>query len=90
MSNQYVAAMGGMPRIRPRGANAPAGLLSVVLIGLGALAIEQAAQNLMPPMTPPSSCCVRARRGGGASAWPPAGSQPAPASRSRSARSRRV
>src|SRR3954471_6278 len=48
MSNQYVAAMGGMPRIRPRGANAPAGLLSVVLIGLGALAIEQAAQNFMP------------------------------------------
>src|SRR3954468_10789904 len=53
MSNNYAAAMsqfGGMPRIRPRGANAPAGLLSVVLIGLGALAIEQAAQNFMPAL----------------------------------------
>jgi len=47
MSNSYVAGM-GMPRIRPRGANAPAGLLSVILIGLGAFAIEQGAQNFLP------------------------------------------
>jgi regulator of protease activity HflC (stomatin/prohibitin superfamily) len=47
MSNNYAVAM-GMPRIRPRGANAPAGLLSVILIGLGAFSIEQAAQNAMP------------------------------------------
>ncbi len=47
MSNNYVAGM-GMPRIRPRGANAPAGLLAVILIGLGVFAIEQGAQNYLP------------------------------------------
>jgi regulator of protease activity HflC (stomatin/prohibitin superfamily) len=47
MSNNYVVGM-GMPRIRPRGANAPAGLLAVILIGLGAFAIEQGAQNFLP------------------------------------------
>ncbi len=47
MSNNYAVAM-GIPRIRPRGANAPAGLLAVILIGLGVLSIEQGAQNFMP------------------------------------------
>ncbi len=49
MSNNYVVGT-GMPRIRPRGANAPAGLLSVILLGLGALSIEQGAQNFMPAL----------------------------------------
>src|SRR3569833_1284218 len=49
MSNSYVGVAGmGMPRIRPRGANAPAGLLAVILIGLGVLSLLQGAWNDMP------------------------------------------
>ncbi|HEX5264916.1 MAG TPA: hypothetical protein VFW13_15405, partial [Phenylobacterium sp.] len=39
MSNNYLSATGGMPRMRPRGANAPASLLAAILVGLGAIAI---------------------------------------------------
>jgi regulator of protease activity HflC (stomatin/prohibitin superfamily) len=50
MSNQYLAGMGGMPRMRPRGANAPAGLLAVIFAALGGLAIEQGVQSYMPAL----------------------------------------
>ena len=49
MSNNYVAGM-GMPRIRPRGANAPAGLLAVILMLGGTFVIEQGAQNFVPAL----------------------------------------
>ena len=52
MSNNYgvgVAGM-GMPRMRPRGANAPASLLAVILAGLGAFSIEQGAQYGAPAL----------------------------------------
>lgn len=51
MSNSYVGVAGagaGFGRIRPRGANAPAGLLMVVLLVLGGLSFAQAAANDMP------------------------------------------
>jgi len=51
MSNSYVGVAGmGMPRLRPRGANAPAGLLAVILIGLGVLSLLEAAWNNMPAL----------------------------------------
>ena len=51
MSNSYVGVAGmGMPRLRPRGANAPAGLLAVILIGLGVLSLLEGAWNDMPAL----------------------------------------
>ena len=51
MSNNYVGVAGmGMPRLRPRGANAPAGLLAVILIGLGVLSLLEGAWNGMPAL----------------------------------------
>jgi len=51
MSNSYVGVAGmGMPRLRPRGANAPAGLLAVILIGLGVLSLLQAAWKDIPAL----------------------------------------
>ena len=50
MSNNYMSAMGGMPRIRPRGANAPASLLAVTLVALGALAIVEGATQYGPAL----------------------------------------
>jgi regulator of protease activity HflC (stomatin/prohibitin superfamily) len=50
MSSNYMVGVSGMPRIRPGGANAPASLLAVILVGLGALSIAQAVQNAMPAL----------------------------------------
>ncbi len=50
MSSNYMVGVSGMGGLRPRGANAPASLLAVILVGLGALSIEQAAQNGMPAL----------------------------------------
>jgi regulator of protease activity HflC (stomatin/prohibitin superfamily) len=50
MSNNYMVGVSGMPRTRRGGANAPASLLAVILVGLGALSIEQAAQNGVPAL----------------------------------------
>jgi regulator of protease activity HflC (stomatin/prohibitin superfamily) len=47
MSNSYVSAQ-GMPRLRPRGANAPAGLLAVIFVGLGAFAFQQGVSRYGP------------------------------------------
>jgi regulator of protease activity HflC (stomatin/prohibitin superfamily) len=49
MSNSYVSAQ-GMPRLRPRGANAPASLLAVIFVGLGAFAFQQGVSRYGPAL----------------------------------------